>query len=55
MKIVVLDFETGQVHIYPYDENVWEDYIEFLESEEIGLNSNNCQCMTVSNLNLQIH
>ena len=55
MKIVVLDFETGQVHIYPYDINVWEDCVEFLESAEIGLNSNNCQWMTVDNLTLQIH
>ena len=55
MKIVILDFTTGQVHIYPYDLNVWEDAIEFIESEEVGLNSNNCQWMTVDNLKLQIH
>jgi hypothetical protein len=55
MKIIILDFNTGQVHVYPYDINVWGDAIEFIESEEIGLNSNNCQWMTTENLNIQIH
>jgi len=55
MKIIILDFSTGEVHVYPYDINVWEDAIEFIECEEIGLNSNNCQWMTTDNLSIQIH
>lgn len=54
-KIIILDFSTAEVHVYPYDESIWEDCIEFIESEEIGLNSNNCQWMVVDELNIQIH
>jgi hypothetical protein len=54
-KIIILDFTTGEAHVYPYDENVWEDCIEFIECDEVGLNSNNCQWMTTDNLNLIIH
>lgn len=53
-KIVILDFQTQKVLIYDYDENIWEDCIEFLESDEINLNSNNCQWMVVDNLNIEI-
>jgi hypothetical protein len=55
MKLVILDFTTGEVHVYPYKDAIWDDAIEFIESEEVGLNSNNCQWMTVDNLNIQIH
>jgi hypothetical protein len=55
MKIIILDFTIGEVHIYPYDLNIWEDAIELIESEEVGLNSNNCQWMVVDELKLQIH
>lgn len=53
-KIIILCFETNKVLVYPYDENVWEDCIEFMESEEININSNNAQWMVVDNLNIQI-
>jgi hypothetical protein len=29
-KIVILDFATCEVHIFPYDPNVWEDGEHFL-------------------------
>jgi hypothetical protein len=54
-KIIILDFNTGKVHIYAYDLNIWGDCIEFLESDEINLNSNNCQWMVVNNLKIEIH
>ena len=54
-KIIILDFRTAEVHIFPYNENVWEDCIEFIESEEINLNSNDCQWMVVDNLKIEIH
>jgi hypothetical protein len=55
MKIIILDFRTQDIHIYDYDLNVWEDCIDFIDSEEIGLNSNDCQWMVVDDLKLQIH
>ena len=53
-KIIILDFGSGEVLVYPYDENVWDDCIEFLESEEIKLDSNNCQWMVVDELQIKI-
>lgn len=53
-KIIILDFFTTNVLIYDYDENVWGDCIDFIESEEINLNSNDCQWMVVDKLNIQI-
>lgn len=53
-KIIILDFTRGEVVVYDYDLNIWGDAIEFLESEEIGLNSNNCQWMIVDKLNIRI-
>ena len=29
-KIVILDFATCEVHIFPYDPNIWEDGEHFL-------------------------
>lgn len=53
-KIIILDFRTQNVLVYDYDENVWEDCIDFLTSEEINLQPNDCQWMVVDNLNIQI-
>jgi len=53
-KIIILVFDTEEVLVYDYDENVWEDCIEFLESDEININSNNCQWMVINELNIQI-
>ena len=53
-KIIILDFRTQNVLAYDYDETVWEDCIQFLESEEVALNSNDCQWMVVDKLNIEI-
>lgn len=53
-KIIILDFLTQDVLVYDYDENIWGDCIDFLESEEINLNSNHCQWMVVDELNIRI-
>jgi len=53
-KIIILDFKTQNVLVYDYDENIWEDCIDFIESEEINLNSNDCQWMVVDELNIEI-
>jgi hypothetical protein len=54
-KIIILDFRTVEVHIFSYNEHLWEDCIDFIESEEINLNSNDCQWMVVDNLKIEIH
>ena len=54
-KIIILNFETAEVHVYNYDEAVWEDCEEFMTHEDIGLNPNHCQWMVVDSLKLEIH
>jgi len=54
-KIIILDFRTAEVHIFTYDQNIWENDIDFIESEEINLNSNDCQWMIVDDLKIEIH
>jgi hypothetical protein len=58
-KIIILDFSTGEVHIFPYDENIWEDGEDFIvdenENGSIALSLSNCQWMIVDNLNIAIH
>ena len=53
-KIIILDFFTGEVHVYTYDENIWGDAVDFMESEEINLNSNNCQWLVTADTELTI-
>jgi hypothetical protein len=53
-KIIILDFRTQDVLIYDYDENIWESCEDFIESEEINLNSNDCQWMVVDEINIKI-
>lgn len=53
-KIIILDFRTQDVIIYNYDENIWESCEDFIESEEINLNSGDCQWMVVDKLNIKI-
>ena len=54
MKIIILDFRTAEVFVYNYDTNIWEDGENFIESEEVNLNSNDCQWMIVDELKMQI-
>jgi len=49
--MIVLDFITAEIHIYPYD--IERDDEMFLE--EKGHSISDCYYMTVNNLNLQIH
>jgi len=51
-KIIILDFSTAEVHIFQYDENIWENGEHFLA--ENGLNETNCQWMIVNKLKLNI-
>lgn len=57
MKITILDFSTGEVFIFPYFEEVYEDAQDFFEgayAEEYGLTEGNCQYMVSDTLNLKI-
>lgn len=57
MKITILDFSTGEVFIFPYDENIYEDAQDFFEgayAEQYGLQESNCQYMVSEQLALQI-
>jgi hypothetical protein len=58
-KIIILDFSTAEVHVFPYDENVWSDGEDFITDENengnIALSLSNCQFMIVDDLNIQIH
>jgi len=58
-KIIILDFSTAEVHVFPYDENVWDDGEDFIvdenENGSIALSLSNCQYMILDELNIQIH
>lgn len=57
MKIVILDFSTGEVFIFPYDENIYDNAEDFFDGpycEERGIRETNCQYMVSDSLTLQI-
>lgn len=54
-KLIILDFGTGEVHIYPYDENIWESPEDFTDEDGYMIIDSNCQYMVVKDLKLQIH
>lgn len=51
-KIIILNFETGEVLITDYDNNKWDDVEQFINS--IMMNDTNCQWMIVDELNIKI-
>lgn len=54
-KLIVLDFETAEVHVYQYDENVWESPEDFTDKDGAYVITESCQWMVVADLNIQIH
>ncbi len=58
-KIIILDFESGEVHVFNYDSNIFEDFSDFVivinEEHDLNLREKNCQWMIVDDLNIQIH
>lgn len=57
-KIIILDFAFGEVHVFDYDENVYEDFEDFyahMEEEGYNFSDSNCQCMVVDELKIQIN
>lgn len=57
MKIIILDFTTTEVHIFPYDDSFGnaEEYMQVLEEDGSITSVSNCQWMVVDDLKLQIH
>lgn len=58
MKITILDFSTGKVHVFPYNEKMYDNVEDFFDSEyckDKGIKESNCQYMVSSNLTLHIH
>ena len=51
-KIIILDFQDGQVMITSINTEVWDDVEDFIIS--IGWDPSNCQWMLVDKLNLKI-
>ena len=57
MKITILDFSTGEVFIFPYDESIYEDAQDFFDSEyctDRGIRETNCQYMVSETLALKV-
>jgi hypothetical protein len=57
MKITILNFSTGEVFIFPYDESVYEDAQDFFDSAYCvnrGIRETDCQYMVSDSLTLQI-
>jgi hypothetical protein len=57
MKITILDFSSGEVFIFPYDKNIYDNAEDFFNSsycQERGIREKNCQYMVSDHLTLQI-
>jgi hypothetical protein len=58
-KIIILDFESGEVHVFNYDSNIFEDFSDFVivinEEYDLNLREKNCQWMIIDDLNIMIH
>lgn len=58
MKIIILDFSRGEVFVFPYNENIYDNAEDFFESDyckDKGIRETDCQYMVVDELRLQIH
>lgn len=53
-KLIILDFETAEVYVYTYDENIWESPEDFTDEEGIHVINSNCQYMVVDELKINI-
>jgi hypothetical protein len=54
-KLIVLDHGTREVHIYNYDENIWESPEDFTDEDGHYLLDSNCEWMVVDELNIKVH
>jgi len=54
-KLIILDHSTQKVHVYNYDENIWESPEHFEIEEGVPVLNSNCEWMLVNELHIQIH
>jgi len=59
-KIIILDFEEGNIYISDYDNNIYDEFEDFLvdfnKYNNLNLSSSNCEWMmtTDNSLNIKI-
>lgn len=53
-KIIILDYNTGEVLITDYDPNIWESPEDMEDEFGVGLINSNCNYMVVDKLVLKI-
>lgn len=57
--IIILDFETGEVHVAPYDSSVYNEFSDFIQKfnyeKDLCLSEYNCQWMIVDKLTIEHH
>lgn len=53
--LIILDSGTEEAHIYPFDEDKWENAEDFTDKNGNMIIDSNCQWMLIDELNIQIH
>lgn len=53
-KLIVLDYRTGEVNVYPFDQDLWEDVEEFNIDGYCPIHSDT-HYMITNELSLKIH
>lgn len=53
-KLVVIDYITSDVSVYPYDENIWDSPEDFTYNDVYVITSN-CCWIVVDDLQIKIH
>ena len=53
-KIIILDFGSEEVLVYPYDENVWDDTEDMTDEDGNLIINSSCQWMIVDELQIKI-
>jgi hypothetical protein len=57
MKIAILDFSTGELFIFPFDNELYDDASDFFngpEASDYCLTESNCQYMVSDDLKIRI-
>ena len=58
-KIIILDFESGNVYMFDFDNNIYEDFSDFVKviNKEFDLNlqEKNCEWMIRETINIIVN
>lgn len=55
-KIIILDFSTGEVHIFNFDQKTFDDGESFMEAHpEYCFKESQCEWMITEEIKLNIH